>query len=87
MAAHIEGLPGVEIYNKPSTGQWVMRKTGVQRSDEGEAKVLAKNIAFASKTTGNTVAKNCAKPNMPVGRRYKAFKACLRMEGYKLFHH
>lgn len=86
MPAHIEGMPGLEVYNKPNTGQWIMRKTGVSRSPEGEAKVLARNIAFTAKAKDNKVAAGCAKPNLPIGRRYKAFKACLKMEGYKLFH-
>lgn len=75
-------IPGVEVYFKPNTAQVVLRKEGVERVSE---KVLAQNIRFADKTKGNTLAKNCAKPNLPVGKRYKAFKACLFVEGKKLF--
>lgn len=74
------------IFIKKHTGQLIIRKVGVDRSPEGQKKVTARNVAFAAKTSGNTVSKNCAKPNLPVGQRYRAHKACLRIEGHKLFH-
>jgi hypothetical protein len=74
------------IFIKKHTGQLIIRKAGVDRTPEGQAKVTARNVAFSAKTKGNKVSSGCARPNLPVGQRYKAHKACLRIEGHKLFH-
>lgn len=83
MPAHIRGIPGVEIYNKPSTDQWIMRETGVTRKSEA---VIAQNERFATTMKGKKIATACKQPaDKPVGQKYKAFKACLRHEGKKAF--
>jgi len=75
-----------KVYVKPHTGQLIIRSADTVRTPEGQAKVTVRNNAFSAKTKGNSVSKDCAKPNLPVGQRYRAHKACLRIEGYNLFH-
>lgn len=74
-----------EVYVKPHTGQVIIRKIGVDRTPEGQAKVTARNVIFADKAKGNKISASCKRPDLPVGARYKAHKACMRIEGHKLF--
>ena len=70
-----------EIFIKKHTGQVIIRKTGVDRTTEGQAKVTARNVIFTEKMKGNTISSGCKKPDLPVGQRYRAHKACMRMAG------
>lgn len=76
-------LPGTEVYFKPNTGQVIIRKTGVDRKSE---RVKDQNVRFASAMRGKKIATACKQPEgTPVGKKYKAFKACLMIEGRKAF--
>lgn len=76
-------LPGTEVYFKPHTGQVIIRKMGVDRRS---TKVIDQNVRFATTMRGKKIATACKQPAaMEPGRKYKAFKACLRIEGKKAF--
>lgn len=76
-------LPGTEVYFKPHTGQVIIRKIGVDRKSEA---VKTQNIRFATAMKGKKIATACKQPeNMPPGKKYRAFKACLFTEGKKAF--
>jgi len=76
-------IPGLEVYFKPNTGQVILRKEGVDRKSE---KVKEQNIRFAAVMTGKNLPGACKQPTtMAVGKRYKAFKACLFVKGKQAF--
>ncbi len=76
-------IPGLEVYFKPNTGQVVLRKEGVDRKSE---RVKEQNVRFATTMTGKNIPGACKQPaDMPPGKKYKAFKACLFVKGKQAF--
>ena len=80
-------IPGVEVYFKPSTGQLVLRKMGIEKSDRWMKNVKPNVERFAERMEGNRIASICHEKvkDLPKGERWKAFKACLRREGKKAY--
>ena len=80
-------IPGVEVYFKPSTGQLVLRKDGIEKTERWEQNVQPNIDKFAKRMEGNNIASICHEKvkDLPKGERWRAFKACLRREGKKAF--
>lgn len=67
-----------EVYYKPTTGQLIMRKVGLDTSSEAwKSKTVPRINIFVEKMTGKSIATACK------GKKFKAFNACLRREGRK----
>jgi hypothetical protein len=65
-----------ELYVKPTTGQVIVRKIGIDTSSESwRAHTVPRITTFAEKMKGNNIAGGCK------GKKFHAFKACLRMAG------
>lgn len=75
------------MYLKPSTGQLILRKIGLDTSTEAwQSRVKPRTIIFAEKMKGQSFPTSCkCKPGTPKGVCWRSFKGCLRTEGSKRF--
>ena len=65
-----------EIYYKPTTGQVVIRRIGLNTDTEAwKSRTVPKIVTFTEKMTGHSFPTECK------GKKWKSFKACLRMKG------
>jgi len=80
-------IPGVEVYLKPSTGQLILRKEGIEKTEKWLENVKPNVEKFAERMEGNDIASICHEKvkDLPKGERWRAFKACLRREGKKAY--
>jgi len=76
-----------EVYLKPSTGQLILRKIGLDTSTEAwQSRVKPRTITFAEKMRGHSFPTECkCKPGTPKGQCWRSFKGCLRTAGAKRF--
>lgn len=84
MPANVPGT-GLIVYRKPHVPEQglIYRRAGVERRSE---RVKAQNLKFAEVMTGKNIPGACKQPaDMPPGRKYKAFKACLFVKGKQAF--
>jgi len=83
MPAKIMG-GAAELYLKPSTGQLIIRKIGLDTSSKlWQDKVKPKTLTFAEKMKGHSFPSACkCKVGTPKGACWRAFKGCLRREGH-----
>jgi len=75
MPARILG-GAAEVYFKPTTGQLVIRKIGLNTtSDAWRTKTVPRTVIFAEKMKGKAISSGCK------GKKWAPFKSCLRMAG------
>ena len=66
-----------ELYYKPQTGQLILRKVGITKTDKWISNVKPRTETFARKMEGHSF------PSVCKGKKWKEFIACLRREGKK----
>ena len=67
-----------EVYYKPTTGQLVIRRIGLNTSSEKwKTRTVPRILIFTEKMTGKKIASQCK------GKEWKSFKGCLRLAGKK----